>query len=108
MLTSNGLEPQAFGWGLHLMTVVGDSRDEARTIAAKGLRKGYLYDGDYERLADRYCLLGPPEECVEQLREYHDAGAQDILLSWVTPNDQITSQITVIGQEVIPILGAPR
>ena len=88
------------------MTALGDTRDEARATAAAGLRAGYLYEGDYERLADRYCLLGTPQECVEQLREFYAAGARDILLSWLAPADRIASQIEAVGREVIPALRA--
>lgn len=108
MLAEDGREAGGFGWGLHLMTALGDTRDEARATAAAGLRAGYLYEGDYERLADRYCLLGTPQECVEQLREFSAAGARDILLSWLAPADRIAAQIEAVGREVIPRLQAAQ
>lgn len=104
MLADAGRSADDFGWGLHLMTVLGDSHDEARETAAAGLRAGYLYEGDYDRLAERYCLLGTPDECAQLLIEFHEAGARDILLSWLAPAERIAEQIRLVGEEVIPKL----
>ena len=83
---------------------MGESREEAVATATAGLEAGYNYDGDYSELAERYCLLGTPDECVEQLKAFEEAGAQDILLSWLAPGERISEQIEVAGREVLPRL----
>ncbi len=98
-----GDEPD-FGFGLHLMTALGATHEEARSAAAKGLAEAYRYSGSYEELADRYVLLGPPEEAAERIAEYREAGARHILLSWVTPFDQIDDQIALAGEGLLPLL----
>ncbi len=63
------------------------------------------YEGfSCSELAERYCLLGTPDECVEQLKAFEEAGAQDILLSWLAPADRISGQIEVAGREILPRL----
>ena len=93
-----------FGFGLHLMTALGATHEEARSAAAKGLAEAYRYAGSYEDLADRYVLLGPPEEAAERIAAYREAGAGHILLSWVTPFDQIDDQIALAGEGLLPLL----
>ncbi len=104
MLVEAGRDPETFGWGLHLMTALGESREEALATATAGLEAGYNYDGDYSELAERYCLLGTPDECVDQLIAFREAGAQDILLSWLAPANRISEQIEVAGREILPRL----
>jgi len=104
LLADAGRTSDGFGWSLHLMAAIGDSREEALELATNGLRAGYNYDGDYQDLAERYCLLGTPDECVEQLKAYGDSGAEDILLSWLAPADRLTEQIEVTGREILPKL----
>ncbi len=93
-----------FGYGLHLMTALGSTHEDALTKAAKGLSDAYRYSGSYEDLAERYVLLGPPEEAAERINEFVEAGAGHILLSWVTPFDQIDDQIAIAGEGLLPLL----
>ncbi|MEE8362678.1 MAG: LLM class flavin-dependent oxidoreductase [Dehalococcoidia bacterium] len=93
-----------FGFGMHLMTTLGRTHEEARATAAAGLADAYRYGGSYEDLAERYVLLGPPEEAAERLREFHEAGARDVSLSWVTPFDALRDQIALAGEGLLPLL----
>ncbi len=93
-----------FGYGLHLMTALGSTHEEARAAAAQGLSEAYRYSGSYEDLAERYVLLGPPEEAAERVNEFVEAGAGHILLSWVTPFDQIDDQLAIAGEGLLPLL----
>src|SRR5882757_352164 len=40
-----------------------------------------VYQQDFTPLADRYLLHGDPDRVVRRLREYHDAGARDLVFS---------------------------
>ena len=86
------------------MTALGATHEEARTTAAKGLAASYQYSGSYEDLAERYVLLGPPDEAAERIAEFRDAGAGHILLSWVTPFDQIDDQMALAGEGLLPLV----
>jgi alkanesulfonate monooxygenase SsuD/methylene tetrahydromethanopterin reductase-like flavin-dependent oxidoreductase (luciferase family) len=93
-----------FGYGLHLMTALGSTHEEAVAAAAQGLSEAYRYSGSYEDLAERYVLLGPPEEAAERINEFSEAGARHILMSWVTPFDQIDDQLAIAGEGLLPLL----
>jgi|TARA_B100001964_G_scaffold232149_1_gene287610 probable F420-dependent oxidoreductase len=105
MLEKRGRGDEAdFGYGLHLMTALGSTHEKALDSAAKGLSEAYRYSGSYEDLAERYVLLGPPEEAAERINEFREAGAGHILLSWVTPFDEIDDQIAIAGEGLLPLL----
>ena len=104
LLAKRGRTADGFGWGLHLMTALAATREESISLAAASLRAGYKYDGSYEELAERYVLLGPPDAAANRLEEFHDAGARDVLLSWMVPADRIEEQIKSVGRNVIPRL----
>lgn len=104
LLEKRGRPVEGFGFGLHLMTAIGATKEESIKLAAPALKAGYKYDGDYAELAERYVLLGPPDAAVAALHEFHKAGAEDILLSWMTPSDAIDAQIEIVGKSVIPAI----
>lgn len=108
MLTAEGRDAGAFSWGLHLMGTIADSYEEARDMAAAGLQAGYLFEGDYAKLAERYCLIGTAEQCLEQLQAFEEAGAQDVLLSWLAPAERVSDQIQRVGEAVLPRMHSDR
>jgi probable F420-dependent oxidoreductase len=58
---------------------------EKRTLY-EHLRRRYA--GDFsEHVVDRYCVVGTPEECVERVREYIDAGARHVVFNLCEPED---------------------
>ena len=58
---------------------------EKRTLY-EHLRRRYA--GDFsEHIVDRYCVAGTPEECVDRVREYLDAGARHVVFNLVEPDD---------------------
>jgi alkanesulfonate monooxygenase SsuD/methylene tetrahydromethanopterin reductase-like flavin-dependent oxidoreductase (luciferase family) len=40
-----------------------------------------VYQQDFTPLADRYLLHGSPKRVIERLREYHDAGAREVVFT---------------------------
>lgn len=46
------------------------------------------YSGDFtEHVLDRYCVSGTPDECVERVREYVDAGARHVVFNILELDD---------------------
>ncbi|UCE84646.1 MAG: LLM class flavin-dependent oxidoreductase [Deltaproteobacteria bacterium] len=74
-----GRAPCAFGTGALLFTVLGDAYEPALERAATML--GTIYRRDFREAAARYCLLGRPEDCLEQLERFVDAGCRHFTLS---------------------------
>jgi len=72
--------------------------DEAATILSARYRQ------DFREPARKYCVLGTPADCAEQLRHYADAGVRHLILSPIVPVAQHPEQFERIAGEVLPAL----
>lgn len=82
-----------------LFTVLDDSYEAAHDRAAKLL--GTIYNTDFREASKRYCLLGKPEDCLEQLRAFAKAGCRHFVLSALSDPDEILERAT---KDMIPAL----
>jgi hypothetical protein len=71
-------------------------------MAAETLGGRYLYGGDFINIVRSYCLLGPPQSCIERLQEFINAGARHIIFSVACPKDDRPRHIETIASEIIP------
>jgi len=62
-----------------LFTVLDDSYEAAHKRAAEML--GTIYNTDFTEASKRYCLLGKPEDCLDQMREFARAGCRHFVMS---------------------------
>jgi probable F420-dependent oxidoreductase len=74
-----GRTPLPFGTAALLFTALDDDYERALDRAAKIL--GRVYNVPFRDAAARYCLLGRPEDCLEQLQRFVDAGCRHVLFS---------------------------
>lgn len=82
-----------------LFTVLDDSYEAAHEKASKLL--GMIYNTDFREASKRYCLLGKPEDCLDQLRAFAKAGCRHFVLSALSDPDVIIERAT---KEMIPAL----
>jgi probable F420-dependent oxidoreductase len=82
-----------------LFTVLDDSYEAAHDRAAKLL--GTIYNTDFREASKRYCLLGKPEDCLDQLRKFAKAGCRHFVLSALSDPDEIIERAT---RDMIPAL----
>ncbi len=82
-----------------LFTVLDDSYEAAHERAAKLL--GMIYATDFREASKRYCLLGKPEDCLDQLRSFAKAGCRHFVLSALSDPDEIIERAT---RDMIPAL----
>jgi probable F420-dependent oxidoreductase len=95
-----GRDMSRFRPGLFIFASVYPDRDEAREQAAKALGKNYAQD--FSKIAGRYALYGNPEDCRKRLKEYVDAGARTVLISWACRQNDIDQNMKLIAEEVAP------
>ena len=95
-----GLED--FQWAFFPYIAIYPTVAEAAEAAAEALGGRYLYSGDFINVVTNYCLLGTPEQCVERLQEYIDAGARHIIFSVACPREDRARHIETIAGEIIP------
>jgi probable F420-dependent oxidoreductase len=95
-----GRDLSHFRPGLFIFASVYPDRDEAREQAARALGKNYAQD--FSKIAGRYALYGNPDDCRKRLKEYVDAGARTVLVSWACRQNDIEQNMKLIAEEVAP------
>ena len=95
-----GRDLSSFRPGLFIFASVYADRDEAREQAARALGKNYAQD--FSKIAGRYALYGNPDDCRKRLKEYVDAGAQTVLVSWACRQSDIAQNMKLVAEEVAP------
>ena len=92
----------AFQWAFFPYIAIYPSEEEAANVAAEALGGRYLYGGDFVDIVRNYCLLGTPQQCVDRLNQYIEAGARHIIFSVAGPGEDRVRQIQTITEEIIP------
>ncbi len=70
-----------------LFTVLDDSYEAAHKRASQML--GTIYNTDFTEASKRYCLLGKPEDCLDQMRNFARAGCRHFVMSPLSDPDEI-------------------
>lgn len=73
-----GRGPIDFGAAAFLFTFLEERFEDAHRKAAQLL--GAVYARDFTEAAKKYCLLGRPADCLEQMRAFARAGARHFIL----------------------------
>jgi probable F420-dependent oxidoreductase len=86
---------------LYQFVYVADSYETASQQA--NLRLSTNYNQPFDKLLDRYGVVGTPEACVARLREYIAAGARDIILVPTTTGAaDFLQQAQRLARDVLP------
>jgi alkanesulfonate monooxygenase SsuD/methylene tetrahydromethanopterin reductase-like flavin-dependent oxidoreductase (luciferase family) len=64
------------------------------------------YRQDFAPLADRYLLLGTPDDVVERIGEFADAGADRMILAITAGPDDRDRVIHAIAEDALPRVSA--
>jgi probable F420-dependent oxidoreductase len=62
------------------------------------------YNQDFREPARKYCVLGPPDDCAEQLRRFAEAGVRNFILSPIVPTGEQGDQFEILAREILPAL----
>jgi probable F420-dependent oxidoreductase len=81
-----GRAPRPFETASFLFTVLDDSYDAALDRAAKLLET--IYNRPFRDAARKYCLLGRPEDWLEQMQEFARAGSRHFVFSLLSDADE--------------------
>jgi probable F420-dependent oxidoreductase len=78
-----------------LFTVLDDDYEAALERAASMLQM--IYNRPFKEAAKKYCLLGKPEDCLEQMQNFAHSGARHFVFSMLSdPNEFIDAYQSVI------------
>lgn len=88
--------------GMLLFTAIAKDYETARQMAIDNLSR--RYNQPFDNLVDRYCILGTPDQCLEKLQTYIDAGMSNVVFGFTCPSEQMPEQIEQCAKEVLPSL----
>ena len=94
-------EAVAFTPAAFLFTFLEDRFEDAHAKAAKLL--GMVYARDFNEAARKYCLLGRPSDCLEQMRAFARAGCRHFILAPLSDAAEFAERA---GAEILPELGS--
>ncbi len=100
MASERGRDMSRFTPYHFLFTAVGETHDEAYRAAVDQLSQRYKQP--FENLAERYCALGTPKECVERIRHFMDAGARHFILSPLCAHEVLGQHLEIYAREILP------
>jgi probable F420-dependent oxidoreductase len=88
--------------GLFIWGCVHEDRGTAETMAIESLSKTYAQD--FSRLVGRYAFAGTPDDVSTRLREFVDAGAGTVVVSFACPRPQLDATRRLFAEHVLPAL----
>ena len=83
-----------------VFTAVGDTHEVAHRLAVEILSR--RYNQPFENLVERYCALGTPQECVERLQRFADAGARHFILSPLCDVEMLRQHLNIYARDILP------
>jgi probable F420-dependent oxidoreductase len=96
-MTDRPVEGGLFIWGC-----VHEDRATAEQMAIGALSK--IYAQDFSRLVGRYAFAGAPDQVVERLGAFAEAGARTIVVSFACPAEHVSTSQRLFADEVLPAL----
>lgn len=100
--TEHGRNAEDVKGAVFAWTCVDDDRDWARATGVEAASANYQQD--FSKLADKYLLLGSPDDIVARLREFADAGTETVLLQIAAGAENSQRVIRTIAEQVLPRL----
>lgn len=97
---------RGFGTAHLLFTRIDDTYEKALDAATVSLSQRYAMD--FRKAAQRYCALGTPQDVVETIFKFQQAGVRHLILDFVGPYEERDQQIERFAAEAIPSLAGLR
>lgn len=85
--------------GLYIFTCVHENRGTALELANEQLSR--QYNQDFSDLVGRYALAGSPDDCVERLQQYIEAGARTIIMGHGCPPGYAVENTAAIAEGIL-------
>ena len=97
---------RGFGTAHLLFTRIDDTYEKALEAATISLSQRYAMD--FRKAAQRYCALGTPQDVVETIFKFQQAGVRHLILDFVGPYEERDQQIERFAAEAMPLLAGLR
>jgi len=101
-----GRDPSAIQGAIYQFIALADTYEEARQRANQEL--SLRYNQPFDRVVDRYCVLGTLDQCVERLSQYVEAGVTHFCLVPIGPPRELPAHLEAYARQIAPRLrGGP-
>lgn len=97
-----GRDPADIQAGVLMFTAIAKDYESAKQLAIADLST--RYNQPFEKLVDRYCVMGTPEQCLEQIQAYMEAGMTHLVLSFTGSQEQVVEQLEWGASDLLPHL----
>ncbi len=95
------LDAENFDWSIYLFVAAAKDMESARKTAAEQLQMRYRQP--FENLVDKYCAMGPPDECAARIVDFAKAGAREFILVPLTgEGEDSLDAIQHYAENVVP------
>ncbi len=96
-----GRDPDAITPGLYQFICLADTYDEAKREASAHLSR--TYNQPFDKIVDRYVVMGNPDDCARRLSDYAEAGVRHFILVSIgaSAGDRLL-HLETYAREVIP------
>jgi alkanesulfonate monooxygenase SsuD/methylene tetrahydromethanopterin reductase-like flavin-dependent oxidoreductase (luciferase family) len=102
MAPAYGRNPADLHGGMLLFTAIAKDFETAKQTAIASLSR--RYNQPFDTLVERYCALGTPQQCLEKIQAFMDAGMSHLIFSFTCPAEQVAEQIEQCAAEILPHL----
>jgi alkanesulfonate monooxygenase SsuD/methylene tetrahydromethanopterin reductase-like flavin-dependent oxidoreductase (luciferase family) len=96
-----GRNPASIKGAIYQFVSLADSYDDAKTIAAADL--SMRYQQPFEKIVDRYVVMGTPDDCVKRLGDFVEAGAEHFCLVPIMKNfGDFMTHVEAYARDIVP------
>jgi len=95
-----GRPADAVDSALYIFTCVHEDRETALELANEQLSRQYAQD--FSKLVHKYTIAGSPDDCIEQIHTWREAGAGTIIFGSGCPPHHVEENVRLIGEELLP------
>jgi probable F420-dependent oxidoreductase len=97
-----GRNPVDIKGGMLLFTAVAKDYETGKQMAIENLSR--RYNQPFEHLVERYCAFGTPDQCLEKMQQFIDAGMTNLALNFTCTAAQVPEQLERCAAELLPKL----
>jgi probable F420-dependent oxidoreductase len=96
-----GRDPDAITPGIYQFICLADTYEEAKRISAEDLAR--RYNQPFEKIVDRYVVMGNPDDCARRLGDFAEAGVRHFILVPIGPTfGDFLAHVRAYAEDVIP------
>ena len=98
-----GRDPAALTPAVYQFICLADTYDEAKTTAAADLSR--RYNQPFEKIVDRYVVMGNAGDCVKRLSDFAAAGVEHFVLVPIVPSfSDFMPHVEAYARDILPKL----